>query len=702
MQNLPVTIVIPVRNEAPTLHELFSSLVALSPKPAEVIFVDTGSNDGSVESITRWMECAKSENIQCCLFRQPGAYPGAARNVGVKAASQPWIAFLDAGIVPQRDWLGMLLACSNKWNAIAVYGVCRFRSSDPFGQMICAISYGMGAVAPVLPASLFHKEVFDCAGYFEEGLRSGEDIRWKRSLDAAGVSIKVCDEAVVDYAHFPPNLSSALMKWFVYEQSAAIARVGGLRRVFILFSIAMLYGLAVFGGKWGAILLVAYLLVRGGVDPFRRSVANRWWTYWWQPLAVIPIVAMLDLASIAGRSIAIFGMSRFRLASHSGESQGRQGAGRLCFVVSSPMSAVAFLIPHIKALRENFEISLAANSQDTNLLRQYGVDLSILPVPIERAVRPWRDLIALFSLYRLFRQQHFDIVHSLTPKAGLLTMCAAWLARVPVRVHWFTGQVWATKSGMGRGILKIADWLTATLATRVLVDSPSQRDFLLAENVISERHAEVLADGSVCGVDGERFCPSIEARRAVRGELGIPDDAVLILYLGRLNSDKGIGDLAASFANLAISRPNLWLLLVGPDEEGMQVQVRATCRECLDRVRFVGFTDKPEQFMAAADLFCLPSYREGFGSSVIEAAACGVPAVVSRIYGLTDAVLEGETGFLHPPGDVPAMISEIDRLIVNDGLRKSMGEAARKRVSQSFGQGRLTEALRDFYMKVLA
>jgi glycosyltransferase involved in cell wall biosynthesis len=234
-----------------------------------------------------------------------------------------------------------------------------------------------------------------------------------------------------------------------------------------------------------------------------------------------------------------------------------------------------------------------------------------------------------------------------------------------------------------------------------LVDSPSQRDFLLAEGVLDGGHAGVLADGSVCGVDGERFRPDANARALVRSELGVPDTAVLLLYLGRLNRDKGIADLAAAFVSLASRHPDLWLLLVGPDEEEMQARVRTACSAWLDRVRFVGFTDQPVRFMAAADVFCLPSYREGFGSSVIEAAACGVPAVASRIYGLTDAVREGETGLLHPPGDTATLATQIERLVGDASLRRDMGGAARIRVLRDFSQARLTGALRNFYANVL-
>lgn len=373
----------------------------------------------------------------------------------------------------------------------------------------------------------------------------------------------------------------------------------------------------------------------------------------------------------------------------------------ICFVVSSPMTAEAFLIPHLKVLSAEYAVSVVANSSDRSLLQRHGLDIQIQPVQIERSIRILADLRALVALYRYFRQNRFDVVHSVTPKAGMLAMTAAWLARIPVRVHMFTGQVWVTKTGLSRIVLKTADQLIASLATRNLVDSPSQCDFLQKEGVINADRMEVLADGSICGVDLLRFRPDAAAWRSVREGFAIPASAVLLVYVGRLNKEKGIADLAASFADLAQRLPSLCLLLVGPDEEDMQCLVESICASCIERVAFVGFTDKPEHFMAAADIFCLPSYREGFGSSVIEAAACGVPAVASRIYGITDAVEEGVTGLLHRSTDVKGLSACIETLCTDIERRHSMGHAARMRVESKFSHYRLTDAMWTFYRRIL-
>ena len=165
----------------------------------------------------------------------------------------------------------------------------------------------------------------------------------------------------------------------------------------------------------------------------------------------------------------------------------------LYFVTSQPMSVVAFLMPHLRALASVAKIQVLANTDDPDFLKGRGLDLPMVPVGIERAILPWQDLLALVALYKSFVVNKPDAVHTITPKAGLLGMVAAWLARVPVRVHSFTGQVWVTRRGPMRWLLKAADKCIAALATDVLVDSPSQRTFLIEQGVVTAQRSTVLA-----------------------------------------------------------------------------------------------------------------------------------------------------------------------------------------------------------------
>ena len=377
------------------------------------------------------------------------------------------------------------------------------------------------------------------------------------------------------------------------------------------------------------------------------------------------------------------------------DSTGKMRRDRICFVVSSPMTARAFLIGHMLALSHKYSVDLVCQADGAGMLEVLAGKVRVTPVAIERKISPLADLLALYRLYLHFRANRYDVICSVTPKAGLLSLLAGFFSRSPFRVHIFTGQVWVTRRGIKRNALKIIDMLMAWLATDLLTDSPSQREFLIAEGVVRADRIQVLAAGSICGVDAARFQPRSGVRERLRLELGIPEDAVVVLFLGRMNREKGILDLARAFAELAPTHENLWLLAVGPDEESMQSQVAQICVSVSSRVRIIGFTNEPESFMAVADVFALPSYREGFGSSVIEAAACGVPGLCSEIYGLTDAVVDGVTGLLHRPADIAGIRLGLERLL-NPGLRKTLGEAARARAVEDFSQQRLTHAMLDF------
>lgn len=372
---------------------------------------------------------------------------------------------------------------------------------------------------------------------------------------------------------------------------------------------------------------------------------------------------------------------------------------RVCFVVSSPLTARVFLSGHFAALSRRYAIDLAADAGGQGGLGDIALHARVVPVRIVRRIAPLADLAALCRLYRLFRRERYAAVSSVTPKAGMLALLAAALARVPLRVHIFTGQVWAARTGWKRWLLKAADRLMARLATHVLADSPSQRDFLVAEGVAPAGKVRVLGEGSICGVDGARFRPEAGRRVGIRQAQGIPEDAVVFLFLGRLNRDKGVADLAQAFARL--THPSAYLLVVGPDEEGMREAMLAALGAAAERCRFVGFTDRPEDYMAAGDVFCLPSYREGFGMVVIEAAAAGLPAIASRIYGVTDAVEGSITGLLHAPGDADGIAALMDALARDPARRVAMGHAARERALRLFSAEAVTEAWLRFYGQLL-
>jgi len=370
---------------------------------------------------------------------------------------------------------------------------------------------------------------------------------------------------------------------------------------------------------------------------------------------------------------------------------------RICLVTTSPLIVNFFLVPHLLHLSRDYHVALAVTLPGEVPLNPLpGID--VIPVKISRRIQPTSDLAALASLRRHFRERQFQLVHSFGPKAGLLASTAGVAARVGARIHTFTGQIWATRSGPMRALLRTADRWIERMATHVLADSPSQRDFLVREGIVRPERCVVLGDGSLSGVDTERFRPDSAVRVAVRAQLAIGERARVVAYLGRLIRDKGVLDLARAFASLP---SDTFLLVVGPDEDGLAARMRELAGSAASRMRFVGYTTQPETFLAASDVLCLPSYREGFGTVIIEAAAACVPAVASRIYGVTDALVDGETGLLFGPGDAVELARVLGRILVDDALRGRLGAAARRRAMQHFAQARMTRELAALYARIL-
>ncbi|MDW5443945.1 glycosyltransferase [Polaromonas sp. SM01] len=365
-----------------------------------------------------------------------------------------------------------------------------------------------------------------------------------------------------------------------------------------------------------------------------------------------------------------------------------------------PFAVNVFLSPQVKRLSRDYDVTILANGVAGDLIPELS-GIRFVPLDIERKIALGQDVATFFRLWRFFRVQRFDAVHSIMPKAGLLAMMAAKAAGIPFRFHTFTGQVWATQRGIRKALLKTLDGLMALCATRVFADSYSQRSFLVEQKVVAPARIGVLADGSAAGVDMKRFSADQRARLDLRRCLQIPENDVVFLFVGRLTRDKGLLDLAQAFTSVATVNEHVHLMVVGPDEEGLGREVARLAEAVSGRVHMVGFTGEPERYMRAADILCLPSYREGFGSVIIEAAAVGLPAIASRIYGVTDAVEEGVTGILHRPAVIPEIADAMALLALSREVRLTMGEAARTRVAEKYSEERVVSAFADFYQAML-
>lgn len=372
---------------------------------------------------------------------------------------------------------------------------------------------------------------------------------------------------------------------------------------------------------------------------------------------------------------------------------------KICFIVSSPFTAKAFLLNHFKVLAHKYDIYLVANFEGFDIEMFSEVPLiEIKNISIQRNISVLKDLIALLALKKYFKKMQFDAVQTVTPKAGLIGILASRLARVKKRIHIFTGQVWHTKKGIFKLFLKFLDRLIVWNATDILVDGESQRQFLIKNKIVKDENSFVLGKGSISGVDTFRFTPNDSVKKEIRKELGIKTEEVVYMFLGRMNVDKGIRELAEAFDKLKANHSKVRLLLVGGDEENMTSVIRQKIKD-INAVIFYGVTPTPERLIQACDVFCLPSYREGFGTSVIEASLLEKPVICSDTYGLMETIVEGQTGLRHKVADVESLFMQMERLVNDEKFRIKLGKGGREYVLNNFSAKAISEKWLEFYQQ---
>jgi lipopolysaccharide/colanic/teichoic acid biosynthesis glycosyltransferase len=390
-----------------------------------------------------------------------------------------------------------------------------------------------------------------------------------------------------------------------------------------------------------------------------------------------------------------------------GEGRGEAGRVRILCITTSPSALWSFFRNLTRVLAEHGFETAAISSPGQKLDEFHAWDgVPVHAVEMKRQISPFRDLPALFRLWQLICRYRPAVVHAHTPKAGLLGMMAAWLALVKVRVYTIHGLPLMTRTGWQFHVLRLAEALACRLATSVYCVSQSVRRVVVDLGICPEAKVRTLGYGSCSGVNLQRFDPAAcgpADRARVRAQYGIPEDALLLGFVGRLVRDKGIRELAAAWQRLRTEFPNLHLLCCGEFEA--QDPVPAEVRECLQndlRVHFTdGFVADMPPVYAALDVCVLPTYREGLPTVALECAAMEVPLVATRVPGCTDAIRDGVTGLLVEAQSVDALSRAIARLLSDPRLGKEMGRAAREFVRVRFSEGIVFGNVLDEYRRLL-
>jgi lipopolysaccharide/colanic/teichoic acid biosynthesis glycosyltransferase len=379
---------------------------------------------------------------------------------------------------------------------------------------------------------------------------------------------------------------------------------------------------------------------------------------------------------------------------------------RVVHMVTAPPTT-RLMLGQLRALCEaGFEvIVMSAPGRELDLVaEQEGVRR--VAAPMEREIAPWHDARSLWWLWRLMRRFHPALVNVGTAKAGLLGGLAAWLAGVPCRVYTLHGLRLETTTGLKRRLLIRTEKLACWCAHRVVCVSESVRTRALELGLTRREKMVLLGAGSFNGIDAARFAPTPERARAAvakRAELGIAREVPVVGFVGRLTRDKGLPELVQAYVSLRERFPALRLLLIGRFETGDPVP-EETRRfiESDPGVIHVGYVSDPSGFYHVMDVFALPTYREGFPTVALEAAAAGKAMVTTRATGARDAVVDGITGLIVPIGDAVALTEALERLLSDRALAMQMGKAARDRAERDFRQDRLWAELADLYRSLLA
>lgn len=361
-----------------------------------------------------------------------------------------------------------------------------------------------------------------------------------------------------------------------------------------------------------------------------------------------------------------------------------------------PTSLETFCKDMLRELNQRYEIVAVSSPLPELEVVATREGVRTITVKMERRISLKRDIVSLWQMYKVMRRERPWMVHSMTPKAGLMCMVAAWLARVPRRVHTFTGLVWPTATGLNRMILKTTDRILCACATHIIPEGNGVKNDLI-NGKITRKPMKVLANGNVRGIELDHYRRTAEVEEEAAK---IRKEGVLtFVFIGRLVRDKGIHELVEAFVRLNKENPHTRLVLVGRTEAELDPLNEETQHiiDTHDAIEAVGSQNDVRPWLAASDVLAFPSYREGFPNVVIEAGAMGLPSIVTNINGCNEIIIPGENGVIIPPRDADALYEAMKEMSENDEKRVYLTKNARESVASRFDCQIVRRALYDFY-----
>lgn len=382
---------------------------------------------------------------------------------------------------------------------------------------------------------------------------------------------------------------------------------------------------------------------------------------------------------------------------------------KLFRITTVPISVEKLLGNQLTYMNQFFDVT--AISSDRNELEKVGEELGVKTHAIDmtRKITPLQDLFSLWQMYCYFKKEKPDIVHTHTPKAGLIGMLAAKLAGVKMRLHTVAGLPLMETSGFKRNLLNSIEKLTYACATKVYPNSYGLRDFILNEKLCPSKKLHVIGNGSTNGINTDYFNPDLfshEKKQNLRMELGIDEKNFVFVFVGRLVKDKGINELVSAFRNISLeinqnsSIKKIQLLLVGSLEEDLDPLLPQTLAEINNdhNIISVGFQKDVRPYLAISNALVFPSYREGFPNVVMQAGAMGLPSIVSNINGCNEIIVGNKNGIIVSAKNEIALETAMGKILNDHHLYQSMAINARSMIESRYQQQLIWDDIKKEYL----